>query len=259
MRVRRVLTVSAIGLVVLVVAAVLILHTNAVQSRLLVWSVQELERRFDLELAADDLQYNLARRRVTLANVRLAAKGNRERPFFAAKSVTVQLPWAAYRGRLRFDDINVEEGRVLVHRDRNGVSNLPSARTPRDPNAPPRRIDARGLTVRNLDFLYRDEQRDLEVHAPQVRTDLAYEFGKGASGPFAIGSDLIVRFGKRRVVVAPVQGSAVFDSSNLELSNVGLKTVEGTIAVNGRIARVLDQPALDLTLKGTADIERSAI
>jgi outer membrane protein assembly complex protein YaeT len=247
------------GLVVLVVAAVLVLHTNPVQSRILAWSIDELQRRFDLDLSADDLHFNLVTRRVTMTNVRLAAEGHHDRPFFAADTVIVQLPWAAYRGQLRFDDIEVQEGRVLVHRDAHGVSNLPAARRPRDPDAPPRRIDARALTVRNLEFMYRDERRGIEVFAPAVRTDLEYEIGEGASGPFAIGGDLIVRFGQRRVVVEPVTGKVVFDSSNLELENVRLETPEGTMAVNGEISRVLDQPTLDLTLDGSADIERSAI
>jgi outer membrane protein assembly complex protein YaeT len=254
----RVLAISTIAVVAIVLAAVLVLHTNAIQSRLLNWSIAELERRFDLDLTADDLHYNLARRRVTLTNVRLAAKGRRDLPFFAANTVTVQLPWVVFRGRLQFDDIVIDEGRVLIHRDTNGVSNLPPSRTRRDPNAPPRKIDARGLTVRNLQFAYRDLQRDIEILAPNVRTDLAYALGQGASGPFAIGDDLIVRFGQRRVVVAPVKGNAVFDGTNLELADVSLKTKEGTIAVNGEISRVLDQPNLNLTLNGTADIERAA-
>ena len=54
---------------------------------------------------------------------------------------------------------------------------------PVDPNAPPRRIDVRGLTVRNLDFAYRDLQRDSEVSAQHVRTDLTYAVGQGAHLP----------------------------------------------------------------------------
>ncbi len=259
MRIRRVLAISTIAVVALLAAAVLMIHTNSVQSRILLWSVGELERRFDLDLTADDLHYNLLRRRVTLTNVRLAAKGHHEQPFFGANQVVVQLPWVVFRGRLQFDDVAVDEGRVLVYRDQNGVSNLPASRTRRDPNAPPRRIDVRGLTVRNLDFAYRDLQRDSEVSAQHVRTDLSYAAGEGASGPFAIESNLLVRFGNRRVVVSPIKGNAVFDGTNLDLAGVGLTTNEGTITVDGSIARVLDQPTLDLRLRGTADIARASL
>ena len=259
MRVRRVLAISTIAVVALLVVAVLILHTNTVQSRLLMWSVGELERRFNLDLTADDLHYNLVRRRVTLTNVRLAAKGHHEQPFFGANRVVVQLPWVVFRGRLQFDDVAIDEGRVLVYRDKNGVSNLPASRTRRDPNAPPRRIDVRGLTVRNLDFAYRDLQRDSEVSAQHVRTDLTYAVGEGASGPFAIESNLLVRFGNRRVVVSPIKGERRLRWHQSRSRRVGLTTDEGTIIVNGSIARVLDQPTLDLTLKGTADIARASL
>ena len=175
MRVRRVLAISTIAVVAILVAALLILHTNPVQSRLLNWSIAELERRFDLKLSADNLHYNLARRRVTLTNVKLAALGHLDQPFFSANAITVQLPWAAYRGRLRFDDIAVDQGRVNVYRDATGVSNLPPGRGRRDPNAPPRRIDARGLTVRESELLVPRPAarhrgvRGARAHRPRLR------------------------------------------------------------------------------------------
>lgn len=255
----RILAISTIAVVALVITALLVLHTNAVQSRVLGWSIRELERRFSLDLTADDLHYNLALRRVTLTNVKLAAAGRHDDPFFSARSVTVQLPWVVFRGRLVFDDIAIDQGVVNIHRDRQGVSNLPRGGKPRDPNLPARRIDARGLTINTLDFTYRDQQRDVEVLAHKVTTDLDYVFDEGAKGPFQIRDDLIVRFGDRRVVVAPVKGMAVFDGSNVELENVGLKTKEGTIAINGTVARVFDSTNLDLMLDGTADIERAAM
>jgi len=254
-----VLAISAVGVVTLAVAGLLLLHTSMVQSRILAWSISELERRFDLDLTADKLSYNLARRRVTLTNVRLAAKGHLEYPFFAANNVTVQLPWAAFRGTLRFDDIEVDDGRVFIFRDENGVSNLPTSRAQRDPNLPPRKIDARGLTVRNLDFHYRDLQRDIEISGEHVRTDLKYAAGEGATGPFVIDSNFVVRVGQRSVVISPINGNGAFDGSNVTLANVNLKTKEGVVTVNGPITRVFDQATLNLTFKGTADIERAAL
>ena len=58
------------------------------------------------------LRFNLLSRRVVMTNVRLSAVGHHDDPFFAASEVTVKLPWAAYRGRLRFDAIEVDGGHV---------------------------------------------------------------------------------------------------------------------------------------------------
>lgn len=246
------------GAAALVVVVLLVLHTNPVQSRILQWSVGELERRFDLDLMADNLHFNLAARRVVMTNVRLAALGHHDDPFFTANTVTVRLPWAAYRGMLQFDEIGVDTGHVTINRDANGISNLPPGRGRRDPDAPARRIDIRALVVRQLDFVYLDHQRDLEIRTPQIRTDLTYDRGTGASGPMAIERDLLVRVRNRRVTIKPVEGRMIFDGSNVELAAVRLDTSEGSFVVGGDITRALDRPTLDLVFDGTADIARAA-
>jgi outer membrane protein insertion porin family len=257
-RVRRVLAISAIAVVVLVVTTLLVIHTNVVQSRVLQWSVAELERRFDLDLSAADLHYNLASRRVQLDHVRLAAKGHHDNPFFTADRVTVQLPWVIFRGMLRFDEINVNNGRVTITRDRQGVSNLPPGRGRRDPTAPPRRIDARSVIVNHLDFLYHDYQRDVQIQTPGVKLDLVYAAGDGAKGPFAFTGPTQIRIKERAVRIDPVQGVMTFDGSGLALAGVGLKTTEGAFTLDGAIARVLDAPDLDLRFAGTTDLARAA-
>ena len=128
---------EAVASATLVVGLALIaLHTNPVQRRILDWSVRELERRFDLDLVADDLHFNLATRHVVMTNVRLAAIGHRDNPFFTAKAVTVRLPWAAYRGMLCFEEVIVDAGLVRITRDANDVSNLPPGRGRGKKNGP---------------------------------------------------------------------------------------------------------------------------
>jgi outer membrane protein insertion porin family len=254
----RLLARTAIAVLAIVVAAVLVLHTNPVQSRVLNWSIGELERRFDLDLVADDLHYNLAARRVTMTNVRLAAVGQHDNPFFSADRVTVQLPWAVFRGRLQFDEIGVERGSVTIARDENGISNLPPARGTRDPNAPPRRFDIRGLTIRQLDFAYLDAQRGIEIRTPQIRTDLEWVSGEGAKGPLAIEQDVLVRIRDRRVTMKPVTGIIVFNGADVSLENVRLDTSEGAFVVSGEIARAFDGPTLDLTFEGTTELAQSS-
>jgi outer membrane protein assembly complex protein YaeT len=253
----RLLTLAVIALLAVIVIALLVLHTNPVQGRILDWSIRELERRFSLDLTADDLHFNLAARRVTLTNVRLAAVGHRDNPFFSAQAVTVRLPWAAYRGRLRFEEVEIQTGSVTITRDANGVSNLPPGRGTRDPNAPPRRIDIRGLDIRQLDFFYRDLQRDIEIATPHIRTALEWN-GESAKGQFAIEQDVLVRVRQRRVTMKPVDGVMAFTGSDVGLENMRLDTSEGNFMMSGVVARALDGPQLDLTFRGTTELAQSS-
>lgn len=254
---RRGLAISAIAVMLLAIAALLAVHTSPIQSRVLGWSITELERRFDLDLTADALHYNLASRRVEMTNVRLAAIGHRDNPFLTADRVAVRLPWAAYRGMLRFDEVIVDRGIVTITRDAHDVSNLSPGRGRRDPNAAARRIDVRALRVGELDFLYRDYRRDVEIRAPGVRTALTYERGEGASGPFSIERGVSVRVRERHVAVDPVEGRMVFEGSNVELSDVRLNTTDGNFTMTGEIARALDRPTLNLRFKGATDLSRA--
>ncbi|HUE87420.1 MAG TPA: translocation/assembly module TamB domain-containing protein [Vicinamibacterales bacterium] len=258
-RALRLLALAAIAVVASVAIGLLVLHTDPVQARILQWSVGELERRFDLDLTADDLHYNLATRRVTMTNVRLAALDHPDNPFFVAQTVGVKLPWAVFRGQVRFDEVTVESGSVTISRDANGDANLPPGRGERDPNAPPRRIDLRGLQVRNLDFVYRDFQRDIEISTPRIRTNLAWDSdAQGATGPFAIEQDVRVRTGDRSVTVKPITGEMTFKGSDVELESVRLDTTDGVFLVSGEIDRALDQPTLDLTFDGTTELAQSS-
>jgi outer membrane protein assembly complex protein YaeT len=250
----RMLTFAALAAGTLIVVGLIALHTNPIQSRLLTWSIGELERRFDLDLSADDLHYNLASRRVVLTHVRLAATGHRDNPFFIANTVTVRLPWAVYGGTLRFDEINVDRGVVTITRDENDGSNLPPGRGQRDPNAPPRRLEVRGLTVNALNFIYQDRRRAVEIKATDLSTTLHYEVAKGAVGPFNIAGGVEVRTRLQRVTVDPVKGRMAFDRSKVSLDDVGLATSEGTFVMRGAIDRVLDQPTLNLNFQGKSDL-----
>jgi outer membrane protein assembly complex protein YaeT len=255
----RLLAIAAIAVVAIVVIGLLILHTNPIQARILNWSIGELERRFDLDLSADDLHFNLATRRVTMTNVRLAALDHPDDPFFVAGRVGVNLPWAVFRGRLQFDEVTVDSGSVTITRDAQGDANLPPGRGERDPNAPARRIDIRGLQLRNLDFVYRDLQRDLEISTPRIRTDLAWDpDAEGAKGPLAIEHDVLVRVRDRSVTIKPITGGMTFTGSDVELEAVRLDTTEGVFLMSGEIDRALDRPTLDLTFAGTTELAQSS-
>lgn len=256
-RLLRLLALAGLALVLLAALALLVLHTPPIQSRVLEWSIEELERRFALDLTADRLRYNLLSLRVTMTGVRLAAAGHHDQPFFTAEEVTVHLPWAVVRGRLRFDRIEVPRGRVTVVRDEQGVSNLPRGGAPRDPTLPPRQLDVRELEIGSLDFLYADERRDIEIRAPRIHADLGWD-GVAAAGPFSIQGSTHVRIGERELDIDPVDGRVAFDGSHLALADLDLDTTDGAFVLNGSIQRVLDRMTLDLVFRGTTPLERSS-
>lgn len=242
--------------VVALVALVLIaLHTAPVQRRLLDLSIRELERRFNLTLSSDRLDFNLVTRRVEMTNVRLSAAGHGDAPFFTATTVLVKLPWAVFRGRLRFDEIAVTGGTFAVVRDAAGVSNLPGGRGTSNPDAPTRRLDIAGLRIDTLDFSYLDLGRDIEIRAPRIRTALERtQLTTPPSGPFGIDGEMLVRVRQTATRFKPVAGTMAFTGSDVILTDLTLDSHEGSFLLGGQVTRVLDRPTLDLTFKGTADI-----
>jgi len=253
--------ISAVAAVLLFVAALFVLHLPAVRGRVFDFAVRQLASRYNLDLQAARLDYNLFTRRVTLTDVRLAARGHEQDPFLTARRVTVALPWSVFRGVLAFNQIDLEGTSVSMLRYDNGSSNLPTGRGASDPNAPPRRLDIRGLAIVGLDFTYLDRVRKMQIVAADVHTDLAP--GRvgglpGVSGPIEIRKGIRLEFGEREVVVEPIAGSLGFDGSNVGLQDVRLRTAEGNLALGGRVERVLGRTALDLRIEGEADVARAA-
>ena len=82
----RRLAITAVAVLAIAVIALLVLHTNPIQARVLDFSIRQLEQRFDLDLVADDLHYNLAARRVTRAGERRGGGAGRALTECAARS-----------------------------------------------------------------------------------------------------------------------------------------------------------------------------
>ena len=121
---RRVVVLPAAVAAGTALVALVLIHTPWARHRALAWAT-DFVTRFDLTLRATDLGYNAFTRRITLTDVRLAAKGHDDRPFLVASRLDVQLPWMALRGPFAIDHLAIEGGVVDIHRDANGVVNLP--------------------------------------------------------------------------------------------------------------------------------------
>src|SRR5262245_40744157 len=183
-RLWRALAIVAVLLAALVVSAVIVGHTSWARSRALNWAITVLDARYRLKLSASVLDYNALSRRVALSDVRLAARGHEDTPFFTAKRVEVRLPRSVYSGIFAIDALNIEDGVTDIIRDEAGVSNLPP--TTGGPTSPiARRVDIRAIAFQNFNLRYLDRARDLALSVPGMAANLTAQQA-GATGPFWI-------------------------------------------------------------------------
>jgi len=248
---RKRLVILAAGTAGLMLAAVLALHTPWARGRALAWATGFLTR-YDLELAAGHLSYNALTRRITVTDVRLAAKGFASRPFLVAARIDVQLPWSVYRRRFAIDHLTIDQGIVDIYRDANNIVNLPpSSNAPTPERA--RELTIRSLTLNGLDVQYEDVFRDWGVTVPRIESALL-NTALGASGNFGVRGGLQVRLKQRTMTMAPFETAMTFDGSNVMLKEARLSAPELDAVLSGPISRVLDAPSLDLTIKGVVNL-----
>ncbi len=152
------------GVALAVLAAVLlaVVHSAPVESRVQAWLTVQVKRLWRLDLTATDLDYNLLTRRATLRGVTLSAEGHSGEPVFAARQVSVALPWAVFRGTLRLSSLVIDDGVVTLVRERGQIVNIPPS-SGQPPPPVPRHLDLRGLSARNLNVNYVDRTGDIDV------------------------------------------------------------------------------------------------
>ena len=253
-RIRRALIVLAAVVVGLILASVLALHTPWARDRALTFARDFVER-YNLVLEADSLGYNAVTRRVTLTDVRLAAKGHEHRPFLAAGRIELQLPWTVYRRRFAIDHLEITKGVVDIYRDENNVTNLPPGSNRPTPEQP-RRLDIRGLTLRGLDVHYTDAARNWGLNVPGIESELL-NTPVGAKGDFGVSGEMSFRLRERTMTMAPFETVMTFDGSNVLIDEARLSSSEIEAFIAGPINRVLDSPSLDLTIKGSVNLDKA--
>jgi outer membrane protein assembly factor BamA/autotransporter translocation and assembly factor TamB len=253
-RIRRALVILAAVVVGLVLVAIFAVHTPWARGRALTFA-SDFITRYNLALDAGSLRYNALTRRITLTDVRLAAKGHEARPFLVASRIEVQLPWAVYRRRFSISHLEITNGIVDIHRDKNNVVNLPPGSNRPTPENP-RRLNIRGITLDGLDVQYTDDARNWGVKVPRIQAELL-DSPLGASGNFGVRGELTFRLRDRIMTMSPFETAMTFDGTNVMLDEARLSSTEIDAFIAGPIRRVLDSPSLDLTIKGSVNLERS--
>lgn len=255
---RRTLAVGAASAAIGALVLLALAHTPPVRARVLAWAVGLLESSAGLRLEASSLRYNLLTARVELAEVRLAAVGHDARPLLVADRVAVDLPLTIYLGRVSLGDVLLERGRLEVLTDADGVSNLPAGDPAAPPPPTPRALDITALRLRGLDVVYDNRATDVRVAATGIATDLehrAIRVFDGITGPFAVAGGIDIQLQERALKVAPIDSRLAFDGHVVSVQDLPIATELGRLAVSGRVTRVLDAPALELTFEGEADVD----
>jgi translocation and assembly module TamA len=246
---------AGVALAALVVLLLAVIHTAPVVRRVREWVVAQVASAWRLDLQASSLDYNLFTRRVSLSDVRLSAPGHDRQPFFVARRVSASLPWAVFLGTVRISSLEVDDGVVRLVREGGVIVNLPpSSGLP--PPAVPRRLDLRGLVIRNLDVEYVDRTGDIDVTVRGLQaalTERDVRIFSGASGTITAAS-IAARVAANATTSGPVEGRLAFDGSNLSLQQLTAPFREGTVVADGRINRALDDTSFALTLAGTVDM-----
>jgi outer membrane protein assembly factor BamA/autotransporter translocation and assembly factor TamB len=236
-------------------SAVLVLHSSWARTRALTWATTFLDARYQLVFSASDLNYNAVTLHVAVNNVRLAARGHEDAPFFTAKRVEVRLPRSVFRRIFAIDWLHIEGGATAILHDEAGVSNLPEG--PKQAvSETSRRIDIRAITLGSFDFQYHDRQRDLDLTVPGIEADLK-DSRSGATGRFSIKEQTTFRRREQTIILAPAETQLTFDGSNVLFEGVPFHSPDLDATVKGDVRRVLDSPVLNLSLNGVAHLDEA--
>ena len=217
------------------------------------WLIRQVAA-LQLDLVASRLDVDPIARRIVVHDVRLAAPGHRDDPFFTASRVAVSLPWAVFRGRVRIDLLEVDGGRVHLLRERGVMVNLPPS-SGKPPPEVPRRLDLRNVRISWLDVAYEDRTGDSDVSVRGLRLSLDERQQRGATAAAGTlnGEWLHVRLGARATTSGTFGGGAAFDGSHLALDGLTIPLPEARVVADGHVRRLLDDTRFELGLKGTLD------
>ena len=247
----RRLAVIGLGAAAGLLALVLLLHTPVVRARVLQYALSRVQESYALRLEASRLDYNLATLRLGLADLRVAAAGASEPPFFEADYVSVIVPTSVLFGTVAFDDISVTNGLVRILRRQDGMTNLPSGAATPAGEPPPLHIAH--LSIPRLAVDIRDEQGDVTFRMPAIAIDLTPDAGR-----VALGAPAELRVAARTTRITQLEGQAAFDGRALRVTDLRVRSDEASARADGSIELIARDPSIDLRVQGSGDVRRLA-
>ncbi len=252
---RRVLTGAAILAAFLALLAGA-LHTRWVRSAALARVLARFNADAGVHAQVGRLDYNLFTLGGSLHDVTVAAAGS-STPFFHAEAIHVDLPWAAVRGDVAFESLEVRRPRVTIVREVDGTSNLPQT-TDDGGETPMGAIHIGRLVLTGLEMRYDDRALDLDVQASGAGVEMAQDSRGLLSGRLASPVDMGVRLGGRQTRISRFDGGLSFDGSTLTASGLIIESPEASLRFDGGLDLLKDQRLHAARYSGHVALDRAS-
>ncbi len=220
-----------------------------------------LEREYGVTGTAGRLDLDIARLRIGVEDLRLAARGHSTEPFLAIDQAVVDLPWSALWSDVSIDNVSLRGMALAVTYRTDGTSNLPAtgggtgAASAAAPAVRVGRFDLRDFT---LDW--RDAARNFALQLPptSIRLIAGEETGSAASGPITMDGTARIAWRGTASEISRLDGALGFDGAALDIRRLDLSASEGELTLSGRVDNLLDRPRLDFRYDAQIDLARAA-
>lgn len=235
----------AVGCAAFMLLLALLAHLPPLRRAALAMLVEELAAR-GIVVQARELRYNLLSLRAGLTAVAVAADHSPDSPFFAARRVEVALSGSVLFGRLAFDDVAIDDGRVTVIVLEDGTANLPRSR---ETAGRPAALPIEHGTLRRMGIRISDERNDLSITIPSLDADL-----RSASGSLQMNGSGQLRWRSGATALTALGGGFAFDGRAVRLTRLVVASPAASVVVDGSVAVLVDEAAADLRVSGRAAV-----
>ena len=204
------------------------------------------------------VSYNLLTLEVDLHEIALA--GGSRPPFARIDRARINLAWSSLWSGVRIDEIEVSRPRVTLVPGAAGT--LPAAGTEDEAAADAAgaapRVTLGRVRVDALDLSWRDPDDDLAVDIGGLELMLEPTGGGRSAGALRLRGAASVRSGSSTTSVERLEADLAFDGTNLDVERGILDVGFASVELDGQVRSLLAGLDLDLTVRGSAELEQSA-
>ena len=218
-----------------------------------------LEAQTGIAASAARVSYNLLTLEVDLHEIVLAA-GSRP-PFARIDRARLNLGWSSLWSGVRIDEIEVIRPRVTLVPGAEGTLPAPGTEEAEvaagAAGAAAPRLTLGRVRVDALDLSWHDPEDDLAVEISGLDLTLEPTGAGRSAGALRLRGTASVRSGSSTTRVERLEADLAFDGTDLDIERSVLAVGFASVELEGQVRSLLAVPELDLTVRGSAELEQS--